>query len=273
MNPQAEILTDRNGAIGWIRINRPARLNAFSRTMRLELQAALETMENDPEVRCVILTGVGRAFCTGGDVTVMQELIVTEDEAAFDALVEQGATIVQYIEDMTKPVIAAINGPAAGAGACLALACDLRLASEPATIGFGFLRVGLHADWGGSYFLPRLIGPARAAEFLFTGEMISAERAEQLGLVNRVVAANQLEAAAQTLAGQIASGPFALVVEMKRTLRRSLNADLSEVLMMEVDAQRKAFASPDFKEGITSFIEKRSPRFSKRAPPVREPLP
>ncbi|MEX2283294.1 MAG: enoyl-CoA hydratase-related protein [Gemmatimonadota bacterium] len=272
MTPQREILTEREGAVGWVRLNRPARLNAFSQTMREDLEAALQRMESDSEIRCVILTGVGRAFCTGGDVGVMKELIEQNDIERFETLVRIGARIVKLIDEMKKPVIAAVNGPAAGAGACLALACDLRLASEHASIGFGFLRVGLHPDWGGSYFLPRLLGPALAAEFLYTGEMIKAERAERLGLFNRVVGHAELEAAARTLAGQIAAGPVATVVDTKRTLRGSLDHSLADVLEQELQAQLNAFRSADFHEGINSFIEKRAPRFGRKTNgiPVRE---
>ena len=259
-----EILVEREGAVGWVRINRPARLNAFSPTMREELEAALVQLEADNEIRCVVLTGVGRAFCTGGDVRVMNDLIEADDIDGFERLVRAGARVVQQIARRKKVVIAAVNGPAAGAGACLALACDLRLASETATIGFGFLRVGLHPDWGGSYFLPHLVGPALAAEFLLTGEMINAERGERLGLFNRVIEPNDLEAAARTLAGQIAAGPIGLVYDVKRTLRKSLHSSLDDILEMETEAQLHAFRSPDFREGVTSFMEKRAPRFGRR---------
>lgn len=264
MSTQPEILVDRDGAVGWIRINRPDRLNAFSITMRDELLEALTTHENDDDVRCIVLTGTGRAFCTGGDMNVMQDLIDADDEAGFERLVRAGADVVEQIDRMNKVVIAAVNGPAAGAGACLALACDLRIASESASIGFGFLRVGMHPDWGGSYFLPRLVGPALAAEFFYTGEMIKAERAERLGLFNRVIAPANLEPSARTLAGQIAAAPIGIVYDTKRTLRRSFNLELGEVLEAEVQAQVRAFRSPDFREGITSFLEKRSPKFEKR---------
>jgi 2-(1,2-epoxy-1,2-dihydrophenyl)acetyl-CoA isomerase len=264
MTDTNEILVQREGAIAWIRINRPQRLNAFSPTMREELEAALIGLESQLEVRCIVLTGVGRAFCTGGDVNVMHELIENGDSARFEAMVRTGARVVQRIWDMKIPVIAAINGPAAGAGACLALACDLRVASEAATIGFGFLRVGLHPDWGGSYFLPRLIGPALATEFLLTGEMISAERGQTMNLFNRVVPAKELEAVTRTLAGQIAAAPALLVTEVKRTLHSSLTSTLEEILELETQAQLRAFESPDFREGIDSFIAKRAPRFSKK---------
>jgi enoyl-CoA hydratase/carnithine racemase len=274
MSEQDGIMVEADGPIGWIRMNRPERLNAFAGSMREEIEAGLVTLESESEVRCVVITGVGRAFSTGGDIGYMAELIEASDRERFDDLVLAGMRVVTQIDEMTKPVIAAVNGPAAGAGACLALACDLRIASEAASIGLTFLRVGLHPDWGGSYFLPRLVGPALAAELIYTGGMVGAERAERLGLFNRVVPAAELEAAARALAGQIASGPAVAVAHAKRTLRRSWGASLGEVLGMEHEAQLEAFDSPDFREGIGAFIEKRTPRFargpSRPASAVRE---
>jgi 2-(1,2-epoxy-1,2-dihydrophenyl)acetyl-CoA isomerase len=257
------IIIERDGAFGWIRINRPERLNAFAENMRLELLGALRQLEADHDVRCVIVTGVGRAFSTGGDISVMSELIEAGDRDRFEKLVRAGADVVQQIDTMSKPVIAAVNGAAAGAGACLALACDLRIASDTASIGFTFLRVGLHPDWGGSYFLPRLVGPAAAAEFIYTGGMVSAERGERLGLFNRVVPPAQLESAARGFAGEIAAAPASVVTDAKRVLRRSANASLSDVLELEVEAQLHAFDSPNFREGITAFLQKRAPRFNR----------
>lgn len=257
------IVVDREGAIGWIRINRPERLNAFVGDMRERLAAALDWLEQDSEIRCVVITGAGRAFSTGGDVAYMQELIEQDDAAAFEGLVRTGAGIVQRIESMTKPVIAAINGPAAGAGACLALACDIRVASETASLGFTFTRVGLHPDWGGTYFLTKLAGLAVATEAVLTGGLMNAERCEKLGLFNRVVPADQLESTARSLAGQIASQATGVIADAKRTLRASLHRALPDVLEMEVQAQMRAFHSHDFREGITAFIEKRAPRFNR----------
>lgn len=257
------ILIERETKIAWIRINRPERLNAFSGTMREDLDAALAELEHDDDVRCVVITGVGRAFSTGGDVSVMKDMIEQDNVVGFEHLVRAGARVVQRIDDMTKPVIAAINGPAAGAGACLALACDLRIASEQASIGFGFLRVGLHPDWGGSYFLPRLIGPALAAEFTYTGEMINAERGERLGIFNRVVPAADLDAVAKSLAGQIAAAPAGVMIDLRRNMRRSAHTPLGTMLDAEVAAQLRAFKTTDFREGIESFLEKRAPRFGR----------
>jgi 2-(1,2-epoxy-1,2-dihydrophenyl)acetyl-CoA isomerase len=268
---ESRIVHERDGAVGWIRFNRPERLNAFAENMRYDLLAALRQFDRDADVRCVILTGVGRAFSTGGDISVMSEIIEARDRDRFEKLVRAGADVVQQIEAMTKPVIAAVNGAAAGAGACLALACDLRIASETASIGFTFLRVGLHPDWGGSYFLPRLVGAAAAAEFIYTGGMINAERGERLGLFNRVVPAAQLEPAARGFAGEIAAAPAGVVADAKRVLRRSVTTTLAEVLELEVEAQLHAFDSPNFREGITAFLQKRAPRFN-RVPNGPRPL-
>jgi 2-(1,2-epoxy-1,2-dihydrophenyl)acetyl-CoA isomerase len=259
----AKIVIERDAAIGWIRINRPERLNAFDGTMRTDLLTALQELEQDVEIRCVIITGVGRAFSTGGDISVMAEIVKDGDRTRFEQLVRTGAEVVRQIDAMSKPVIAAINGAAAGAGACLTLACDLRIASETASIGFTFLRVGLHPDWGGSYFLPRLIGPAAAAEFIYTGGMISAERGERIGLFNRVVPAAQLESAARGFAGEISASPAGVIADAKRVLRRSVSATLTQVLELEIESQMRAFDSPDFREGITAFLEKRAPRFER----------
>ncbi|HWV56555.1 MAG TPA: enoyl-CoA hydratase [Longimicrobiales bacterium] len=261
MDARPNVETDRDGSIGWIRLNRPERLNAFDTGMREALDAALEEMEAEPGVQCIIITGVGRAFSTGGDVSVMAGLLERGDADEFERLVRVGNRIVHRIHTMDKPVIAAINGAAVGAGASLALACDLRIASETATIGFTFMRVGLHPDWGATYFLPRLVGPAIATELLLTGGMTSAERAERMGLVHRVVPPGELLAAAKALAGQVVAQPRALVQSAKRVLRESLQSSLDAVLAKELEAQVAAFRSPDFREGIAAFLEKRAPVF------------
>jgi 2-(1,2-epoxy-1,2-dihydrophenyl)acetyl-CoA isomerase len=266
MTEKDGIVVERDGPTGWIRINRPERLNAFVGDMRTRLEEALRAYAEDEDVRCVVVTGVGRAFSTGGDIGAMKQLIENDDVDGFEALVRAGARVVSVIETMPQPVIAAVNGPAAGAGACLALACDLRVASEMSSIGFTFLRVGLHPDWGGSYFLPRLVGLAIASEAVYTGGMINAERAERLGLFNRVVPASELETQVKGLAGQIAAAPAGVIADAKRSLRRAQNSSLDEILELEIASQLRAFASADFREGITAFLDKRAPRFNRRTP-------
>lgn len=263
MSPTDTIVVEREGRLGWIRINRPERLNAFADDMRDRLDAALAELEDEPTVRCVAITGVGRAFSTGGDVERLAALTASKDATAFENLVRTGIRVVRRIDSMRKPVIAAVNGAAAGAGAALALACDLRIASQNASIGLTFIRIGLHPDWGAAYFLPRLIGSALAAELVYTGGMINAKRAERVGLFNSVVPAAELESAVRGLAGQIASGPADVIADSKRTLRRSLAADLEEILEMEAQAQLRAFRSKDSEEGVRAFLEKRSPRFGR----------
>jgi 2-(1,2-epoxy-1,2-dihydrophenyl)acetyl-CoA isomerase len=263
MTDSERILVQRDGNLGWVKINRPERLNAFVDDMRDRLEDGLRELDEDPAVRCVAIMGVGRAFSTGGDVEYMAHLAKAGDRAGFEALVRAGVRVVKRIDGMKKPVIAAVNGTAAGAGASLALACDVRIASQNASIGLTFTRVGLHPDWGGAYYLPRLIGSALAAELVFTGGMINAKRAERLGLFNRVVPAEDLEPAVRGLAGQIAGGPPEVIADARRTLRRSLAADLNEILELESLAQLRAFASPDFREGINAFLQKRAPRFGR----------
>jgi len=264
MSTSAPIIVETDGPLGWIRINRPERLNAFADDMRGKILNGLERLEADPAIRCVIITGVGRAFSTGGDISVMAGLAESGDVETFEGLVRAGGRVVQKIATMPQPVIAAVNGPAAGAGACLALACDMRLASETASLGFTFLRVGLHPDWGGSWFLPRLIGLPLAAEAVFTGGMMNAERCEKLGLFNRVVPPKDLETAARSLAGQIVAMPAAAVADAKRNLRAGLQQPLDELLEAEVAAQIRAFQSGDFREGLNAFLEKRTPRFNRK---------
>jgi 2-(1,2-epoxy-1,2-dihydrophenyl)acetyl-CoA isomerase len=260
---RSEITIERAGHLGWIRINRPERLNAFAGDMRDQLDAALEELDEDRTVRSVAIIGVGRAFSTGGDVQHLAHLKENADRDGFDALVHAGMRVVRRIDGMRKPVIAAVNGAAAGAGASLALACDIRIASHTATIGLTFTRIGLHPDWGAAYFLPRLIGSALAAELIFTGGMINAKRAERLGLFNDVVPASELEGAVRGLAGQIAGGPADVITDAKRTLRRSLSSDLDKVLELEAMAQMRAFESAESTEGVRAFLEKRAPRFGR----------
>src|SRR5882672_2368925 len=186
------IRTETNNHITTITLNRPEKLNAFSGTMREELLAALRAAADDPGCRVVVITGAGRAFCAGGDVEYMSGLQKEGNVDAFRKLLDAGRDIVTTIVEMPKPVIASVNGVAAGAGCNLALACDYRIASEMAKLGETFVRIGIHPDWGGTWLLPRMVGTGRALEMMMTGRMVDAAEAFAIGIVERVVAVDAL---------------------------------------------------------------------------------
>ncbi len=263
MSDDGRVLVSVDGTVGTLTLNRPEKLNSFAGTMRDEIAGGLEELAADERARAVIVTGRGRAFCTGADVRYLAELLEGDRLEEARALVEAGRRVVATIAGMPKPVIAAINGPAAGGGASLALACDLRLASDRASIGQTFSNIGLHPDWGGTYFVPRLVGPARAAELFFLGEMVDAERALEIGLVNRVVPHDSLMDEARALAERLAARPALSLRLAKEAVRRSLGAGLDEMLDYELDAQTECFRSADAREGVRAFLEKRPAVFGR----------
>lgn len=255
------ILTDRTGGVAIVTLNRPEKLNAFADTMRDDLLEALDRIANDSSTRAVVITGAGRAFCAGGDVPAMGDLQRRDDREAFRKLLETGAGIVTRIRSMPQIVIAAVNGVAAGAGCNLALACDYRIASEEAKFSQAFVRIGLHPDWGGSWSLPRLIGPTRALEILATGRMVSAVEALTLGMVDRVTPPEQLRHEAVELAEAIAAGPADAVADIKRAVWASLANSLEAQLAIETENQLRAFLSKNGREGVAAFLEKRPAEF------------
>ncbi len=257
----AHVLIEIEDGVGTLTLNRPDKLNAFIGEMRSEIARGIEALGEDDGVRAVVITGTGRAFCAGADVKYLTHLIETQavDEAV--ALVEAGRRVAAAIRGMPKPVIAAVNGPAAGGGANLALACDLRLASETASIGQTFNRIGLHPDWGGTYAVPRLVGPARAAELFFFAEMVPAAECERIGLVNRVVPADELMPLARDWARRLARKPTLPLQLAKQAVQRSLSSSFEEMLDYETAAQKACFESADALEGVRAFVEKRPPRF------------
>ncbi len=259
------ILIEVDDGVGTLTLNRPEKLNAFIGEMREAIAEGIETLGGDDDVRAVIVTGAGRAFCAGADVRYLARLIESRaiDEAV--ALVEAGRRVASAIRTMPKPVIAALNGPAAGGGANLALACDLRLAADRASIGQSFNRIGLHPDWGGSYVVPRLVGPARAAELFFFAEMVPAAEAERIGLVNRVVPEDELMPLARGWARRLARKPALPIRLAKEAVRRSLASTFEEMLDYETAAQRACFESDDALEGVRAFLEKRSAEFGKKS--------
>jgi len=245
-----------------ITLNRPDRLNAFIGHMRRDLAEALEHAGSDRNVRVVIITGAGRAFCAGGDVAFMAELMKRREAEEFSRILGAGRRVIFAIRQMTKPVIASINGPASGAGFNLALACDLRIASTNATFSQSFAKVGLHPDWGGSYFLPRLVTPNKACEMFFLGDSIDAEEAARLGIVNQVVAPEELETATTQLAERLRAAPPIALAAAKHAVYMSQAAELEEMLRYETEVQLRCFDSNDGHEGVQAFLEKREPKFT-----------
>ena len=247
-----------------ITLCRPERLNAFIGHMRRDLAEALEQAGSDRNTRVVIVTGAGRAFCAGGDIAFMADLMQRRDAEEFSRILGAGRRVILAIRQMTKPVIAAVNGPASGAGCNLALACDLRIASTTATFSQSFAKVGLHPDWGGTYFLPRLVTPNKACELFFLGDSIDADEALQLGIVNQVVAPEDLESATLQLAERLRAAPPISLAAAKHAVYMSQASELETMLRYETEAQLRCFDSDDGHEGIHAFLEKREPRFTGR---------
>ena len=258
------ITSETNDYITAITLNRPEKLNAFAGTMREELLAALRAAADDQDCRVVVITGAGRAFCAGGDVEYMSGLQKNSDVVSFRKLLNAGRDVVTQIADMPKPVIASVNGIAAGAGCNLALACDYRIASDTAKLGETFVKIGIHPDWGGTWFLPRLVGPSRAFELLTTGRMVDAAEALAIGMVDRVVPLADLPEQTSTLARAFAAGPPQAIADIKRALAASRTNSLPAQVELESEHQVRAFLSRDAGEGMAAFFEKRSAKFEGR---------
>src|SRR5688572_17102744 len=258
------ILVSEGEGIVTITLNRPDKLNAFIGHMRRDLAEALEHAGSDRATRVVIVTGAGRAFCAGGDVAFMGELMQRRDSDEFERILGAGRRVISAIRMMAKPVIAAVNGPASGAGFNLALACDLRIASTSATFSQSFVKIGLHPDWGGTYFLPRLVTPNKACEMFFLGEALDAEEALRLGIVNSVVEPSELETATVELARRLCDAPPISLGAAKQAVYMSQAAELEEMLRYETEAQMSCFESHDGAEGVRAFLEKRPAKFTGR---------
>jgi enoyl-CoA hydratase/carnithine racemase len=247
------ILSETSDAVTTITLNRPDKLNAFSGTMREDLVAALRSAAG----RVVVIRGAGRAFCAGGDVEFMSTLQKNGDVAGFRKLLDSGREAVMQIATMPKPVIASVNGVAAGAGCNLALACDYRIASDAAKFAQSFVRIGLHPDWGGTWFLPRAVGRSAAFEMMTTGRIVDAEEALRIGLADRVVPAASLNDETRKLAQTIASGPPLVLAAIKRALSESERIDLNAQIDLESENQLKAFQSSEAAERIAAFLAKK----------------
>lgn len=242
--------------IAWITLNRPEKLNAFTKEMNHEIQRAVKHASKDKEVRCIVFTGEGRAFCSGQDLSSVDE---TMDHG--EVLRKAYGPMVKEISRCEKPIIAALNGVTAGAGLSLALACDFRLAVEQAKLVQAFIHVGLIPDSGNLYYLPRLIGHAKALELAVLGEKVTAQEAYEIGLVTKVIKADEWDKEIEAFASRIAAMPTVAIGLIKRNLRKSFDSGFDSFLEGEAQGQRIAGLSEDHQEGVQAFLEKRKPDF------------
>ena len=248
--------------VATITLNRPERLNALTFEVYRELTDLFAALRDEKDVRCVVIRGAGRAFCSGGDVhDIIGELFSRNMEGLLE-FTRMTCELVHNIRVLPKPVIASLNGTTAGAGACIALASDIRIASEAAKIAFLFVKVGLSgADMGAAYLLPRVVGLAKATELLYTGDFISAAEAERIGLYNRVVASAELENVTSEFAVRLARGPALAIAKTKEMLNRELNMNLDTALESEAQAQAICMQHPDYREAYEAFVAKREAKF------------
>ncbi|MBK9795364.1 MAG: enoyl-CoA hydratase/isomerase family protein [Holophagaceae bacterium] len=250
--------------IATLTLNRPDKLNALVPEMKEGFEEALAKAA-EPGVKALFLRGEGRAFCAGGDIGWMAKALAEGRWSELEALLDLGAAVAFTLATLPKPVVAVVQGPAAGAGMSLALGADLRIATTEVLFSMAFVKLGLHPDWGGSVGLSRLVNPAIAAELMLTGDAIDAARAQALGLVNQLVPADHLEAAVDALARRLAAGPAATFARIKATLLRNQGLD-AESLRARLEAEgtqmKAAMRHPDAKEGLAAFLEKRAPSFA-----------
>jgi len=261
-NPQSFSYEQSESGIATITLNRPERLNALTFEVYRELTETFALLREESLVRVVVITGSGKGFCSGGDVhEIIGELFQRDMQGLLD-FTRMTCELIRNIRALPKPVIASLNGTTAGAGACIALASDLRIASEEAKIAFLFVRVGLSgADMGAAYLLPRVVGLAKATELLFTGDFISAAQAEQIGLYNRVVPGNELAEVTNEIALRLTHGPAFAIAKTKEMLNRELTMTLEAALEAEAQAQALCMQHPDYREAYEAFVEKRKPKF------------
>jgi len=258
-------LVDTNVETGVVTLtlNRPERLNALTFEVYAELRDAFRTLDTEPGVRAIVLTGAGRGFCSGGDVEDIIGALFGKDAAGLLEFTRMTCDLVLAIRRCRRPVIAALNGTTAGAGAVIAAACDFRIAAESAKIAFLFVRVGLSgADMGASWLLPRLLGIGHATELLMTGDFIDAQRAHAIGLYHRVVPDGRALAEATALAEKLSHGPAAALAVSKQALEDEAEMSLEKALQYEAEVQAKLMEHPDYREAYEAFRAKRAPKFA-----------
>jgi enoyl-CoA hydratase/carnithine racemase len=261
--PKSFLYRQTGDGVATITLNRPERLNALTFEVYRELTDTFAALRDETNVRVVVITGAGRAFCSGGDVhDIIGELFKRDMEGLLE-FTRMTCELVANIRALRKPVIASLNGTTAGAGACIALASDIRIAAQEAKIAFLFVKVGLSgADMGAAYLLPRVVGLAKATELLYTGDFISAQEAERIGLYNRVVPADQLTATTTEFAERLARGPAFAIGKTKELLDREPDMSLDAALECEAQAQAICMQHPDYREAYEAFVAKRPAKFS-----------
>jgi enoyl-CoA hydratase/carnithine racemase len=264
MKSPKSFLYDQQDGVGTITLNRPDRLNAITFEVYHELTDFLAQLKDEKSVRVVVITGAGRAFCSGGDVRDIIGGLQGRDAEGLLEFTRLTCALIRNMRALPKPIIASLNGTVAGAGACIALASDIRIAAEEAKIAFIFVKVGLAGtDMGATYLLPRVVGLAKATELLMTGDFVEAREAERIGLYNRVVPRDQLEATTREWAEKFARGPALGLAKTKEMLDREMHMGFEAALEAEAVAQALCMQTPDFKEAHAAFIEKREAVFGK----------
>src|SRR5947209_12522460 len=255
---EQHVSVENESGIGWIRFNRPARMNAIGALARKQLAESIKQAERDDAVRVVVLTGSGRAFSSGAAVTEMvQGAGMRTPEDVGNVLRSEYMPMLSRLRTMAKPVIASMNGPAVGIGASFALACDIRIATPESYLMEAFVNIGLAPDGGVSWLLPRLAGTGIAYEMFFTGKPLSATDAHRLGVINRLVPAERLEDEVRELAGHLAAQPRQAMAGAKRAVNHALNSNFEEAMEFESYLQEAQAASPEFAEGVQRFLESR----------------
>jgi enoyl-CoA hydratase/carnithine racemase len=253
---------DQASSVATITLNRPERLNALTFEVYTELRDTFRALNGEPGVRAVVITGTGRAFCTGGDVEDIIGALFSRDPAGLLEFTRLTGDLILSIRQCRRPVVAALNGPVAGAGAVIAAASDIRIAAESAKIAFLFSKVGLAgADMGAAWLLPRIVGIAHASELLMLGDFITAERAAQIGLYNRVVSGERLMAEAMEVAVRLARGPSVALGVTKQALNQEASMDLAAAIEWEARVQAECMQNPNFREAYEAFRAKREARF------------
>ena len=257
----SSILFEIKNGVAYITLNRPEKFNSFNREMALLMQAKLDEAASLHEVRCVYITGAGKAFCAGQDIS---ELVGENKIEISQILSEHYNPIVRRIRNLPKPVVAAVNGVAAGAGANIALCCDVVVASASASFIQAFSKIGLIPDSGGTFTLPRLIGWQKASALMMTGDKASAAEAERLGMIYKVFDDDKFEEESRKIAGMLSQMPTRGLAYTKHVLNKSFHSTWEDQLLMEDKYQQKAAATEDYQEGINSFLEKRNPAFKEK---------